>query len=253
MPRRALSALLAILGLPLAICPQSASPGAAGPAVEQSLRYSVEWRLVRAGTATLTRSKTAAGLQSELHLESTGLVNTLYRVDDRYRVAYDPGFCASSIFLKAEEGKRRRETQVRFDAATRKSHYLERDTLRNAVVLQKDLDVAACVQDILAGIEKLRGLQLPSGQATQFPISDGKRFVNARIEVQDKEQVQTPLGTFQTIRYEAFLFNDALFARKGRLFVWVTDDNRRLPVQIRAKLNFPVGTISVLLEKIGPS
>jgi hypothetical protein len=51
------------------------------------------------------------------------------------------------------------------------------------------------------------------------------------------------------MRYEAHLFNDVLYRRKGRLFVWLTDDEKRLPVQIRVRLSFPVGTISFELEK----
>jgi hypothetical protein len=38
-------------------------------------------------------------------------------------------------------------------------------------------------------------------------------------------------------------------SRKGRVFVWLTDDERRLPVQIRIKLNVMIGTITLALEK----
>jgi hypothetical protein len=35
----------------------------------------------------------------------------------------------------------------------------------------------------------------------------------------------------------------------GRVFVWLTDDDRRLPVQIRVRMNFPLGTVTLELEK----
>jgi hypothetical protein len=37
------------------------------------------------------------------------------------------------------------------------------------------------------------------------------------------------------------------------LNVWVSDDRRRLPVQLRVRLTFAVGTITLLLEKHEPS
>ena len=61
--------------------------------------------------------------------------------------------------------------------------------------------------------------------------------------------METPLGKFKTIRYEAHLFNDVLINKKARLFLWVTDDDRRLPVQIRVRMQFLIGTIELKLEK----
>ncbi len=234
---------------PLLLCAQ----GAPETKPLESLRYSIEWRLVRAGTATLSRGVTGRGGQSELKLESAGLVNTLYRVNDYYKVLYDAGFCASGTYMKAEEGSRRRETHVTFDTNTKKSNYTEQDLLKNTTVLTRQLDIPACVHDVVAALGKLRSLRVPLGQTVQLPISDGKKLITARIEAQEKERVTTAAGTFQAIRYEANLFNGELYARKGRLFLWITDDDRRIPVQIRAKLNFPVGTITLGLEKIGPS
>ncbi|MCS7023675.1 MAG: DUF3108 domain-containing protein [Bryobacteraceae bacterium] len=234
--------------------PAAASTGGAGRAVAEkpieSLQYSVEWRLIRAGTAILTRTpKPDAGWQADLHLESAGLVNKLYRVNDNYQSRFDSGYCASNVTMQAQEGSRRRDTQVRFDREKGKSHYLERDLVKNSVVLEKELDIPPCVHDVLAALAHLRGARLKPGQSTQLPITDGKRMVMAKVEAQEKERVKTSAGTFDAVRYEAFLFNDVLYTRKGRLFVWLTDDEKSLPVQIRVRLSFPTGTISFQLEK----
>ncbi|HUQ92670.1 MAG TPA: DUF3108 domain-containing protein [Bryobacteraceae bacterium] len=218
----------------------------------ETFHLGVEWRLVRAGSAVLTRTpRPGGGWQSDLHIESAGLVSKLFRVNDAYRSQYDSGFCTANTLLRAEEGKRRRETVVTFHHDTKKSSYLERDTIRNAIVMQKELDVPPCVQDVVAALSRLRATKLAPGQSTQFPISDGKRMAMVKIEAQEKETLKTPAGIFQAMRYEAHLFNDVLYVRKGRLFVWLTDDERKLLVQIRVKLSFPVGTISLQLEKIG--
>jgi hypothetical protein len=57
----------------------------------------------------------------------------------------------------------------------------------------------------------------------------------------------------KTIRYEAFLFDNILFRRSGHLHIWLTDDERRLPVQLQVKMNVAIGTITLRLEKEGKS
>ena len=101
----------------------------------------------------------------------------------------------------------------------------------------------------VGALYRLRTLRGDPGQQVQLPVSDGKKSIQARAEAQEREVVKTPAGTFRTLRYEAFLFNNVLFRRKGRLFVWFTDDERRLPVQIRVRLPLYVGTITLQLTK----
>ncbi|MBI3210853.1 MAG: DUF3108 domain-containing protein [Candidatus Solibacter usitatus] len=226
----------------------SQTPVSPPPKPIEFLQYGVEWRLVRAGTAQLARTaEEPSGWENNLILQSSGLISKLYRVNDNYRVQYDSSFCAATTFMRAEEGSRRREAAVTFKE--QKSAYLERDTVKNRVVLQKELDIAPCTHDVIAALYRLRAARLAPGQSIQLPISDGKRMVNARVDAQEKETVKTPTGSYQAIRHEAHLFNDVLYARKGRLFLWLTDDDKRLPVQIRLKMNFPVGAITLQLEK----
>ena len=79
---------------------------------------------------------------------------------------------------------------------------------------------------------------------------DGKKTANIRVEAQRKETIRTPLGQFPSTLYEAFVFSGAYYGRKGRLFVWITDDERRLPIQLKIQLPFYVGTITLQLEKV---
>jgi hypothetical protein len=71
----------------------------------------------------------------------------------------------------------------------------------------------------------------------------------AKVEAQQREDVKTPLGTFKTVRYEIYLFNGALYQRSAHLNIWMTDDRRRLPVQIRVRMTFTIGTITLTLDK----
>jgi hypothetical protein len=62
--------------------------------------------------------------------------------------------------------------------------------------------------------------------------------------------VKTPAGTFTAVRHEVHMFNEVILNRKARMYVWISDDARRLPVQLRVRMSVLIGTITLQLEKI---
>lgn len=258
-PRR-LCAAAALLLLPLCGLGQSgdgASHGRLPAPLNETLSYTVEWRLVNAGTVKLrvTPSGTPEypSLHSELQLDSIGLVSKLYKVEDKYFGNYDYGFCAISAQMSASEGRRRRESSVTYDRVRNKAVYLERDLVKNATVHAGEIDIPHCVYDVVGALLAARTLRIDVGKATEIPVSDGKKSVPVRVEAQEREDVKINDKVFKTVRYEVFLFNNVLYSRKARTFVWLTDDAKKTPVQIRLRMNFPVGTVTLSLDKIEQS
>lgn len=238
-----------------ALLPQSkAAPANPAPfPSRETITYTIEWRLIYAGYARLSlEPKVSAGKQdwqSKLHLESAGLVSKLYKLEDNYTLQMEDQFCAASTDFNSLEKSRHHQTTVTYDHNRRKANYVEQDLLKNKVFKTSEVDIPTCVSDIIGGLYKLRSMHLEPGQSTQLAISDGKKTVSARVEAQQREQVKTKGGTFSTVRYEVFVFNGVLYSRKAELFVWLSDDARRLPVQIRARMGFPIGSITFELEK----
>jgi hypothetical protein len=247
----------AILSLLLAAGPlatgQEPPPGPGeSSAGREVLNYQIEWRLIPAGSAKLTwlatpRSNGGAN-QLWLHLESAGLVSRLFRVDDDYSASLGQNLCAQNSFITAHEGNRNKETRVTFDSQARKALYLEKDLNKNSTITH-DVEIPPCVHDVIGGLMVLRSLHLEPGKTVQIPISDGKKFVQVKIESQRREDLATASGVRKTIRYEVFLFDNVLYKRSGHLHVWLTDDNSRLPVQLQVRLQFTIGTITFKLEK----
>ena len=216
------------------------------------LEYGIEWRLVPAGTAKLTwtapvRAATSAG-EVRLHMESAGLVSRLFHVDDDYTAALGQNLCAQNSFLTTHEGTRNRETRVNYNSQTRKADYLEKDLVKNSTTTH-EVDIPACVHDVVGGLMVLRTLSLEPGNTAQIPVSDGKKFVQVKVESQRREEIRTEMGMRKTIRYEVFIFDNVLFKRSGHLHIWLTDDNRRVPVQLQIRMAFTIGTITLKLEK----
>ncbi|MES1261866.1 MAG: DUF3108 domain-containing protein [Acidobacteriota bacterium] len=240
-------AILMVLGATSASS-QTTPPLPAG--VREVLKYAIEWRLIPAGAAKLTfttlpRPATAAS-EVRLHIESAGLVSRLFRVEDDYTSLLGQNYCAQSSFLAAHEGNRNKETRVLYDGQNRRATWLEKDFVKSATNTQS-VEIPACVHDVLGGLLALRNLRLDTGKTVRLPLSDGKKFVQAKVESQRREDIKTELGTFHTIRYEVFLFDNVLYKRSGHLHIWLTDDDRRLPVQLQVRLQFTIGTITFRL------
>jgi hypothetical protein len=228
---------------------RSAEPQASNLPGREILSYNVEWRLITAGKAQIdwNANPQQRGWELHMHLQSTGMVSKLFKVDDEYSVQMNQSLCLESSNLRALEGRRQRETRITIERG--KANYLERDVSKNSTVLAHEIDVPACVHDVGAGLYYLRTLNLESGQSMQVPVTDGKKSVMARVEAQQREDVKTPAGTFKTMRYEIFLFDNVLYRRSAHLYVWLSDDRSRLPVQIRVRMQFAIGTITLQLEK----
>ena len=230
--------------------PLNGLPGDSSATHEQ-LQYAIEWRLIPAGTAQIDWNATphsAAASELKMHLQSAGLVSRLFRVDDEYQAMLNQNLCVQNTETMAHEGSRNRETHVAFDPLQRKAHYAEKDLNKNTTATQ-EVDIPPCVHDVLGGLLMLRNLKLEPGNVVQIPVSDGKKFAQVRVESQRREDLLTPMGMRKTIRYEVFLFDNVMYRRSGHLHIWLTDDNRRLPVQLQVRLQFTIGTLTFRLSK----
>ena len=225
------------------------------PAPEK-LTYRIEWRLITAGTATIELSRgTPDDWETKLDLQSAGLVTRLYRVLDSYRATTNDHFCAFGSQMDAQEGKRHAVTHLSFDNAGRKVTFEERDLITKTSTKKVIDDTPPCTYEITGALLALRNVNLQPGKSMTLPITDGKKLASARIEAQSRETLNVGKKTYQTIRYEAFLFDNVLYRRKGRLLIWLTDDAERLPVQFRMQMGFPIGNVTVELqsqEKLNP-
>lgn len=237
--------LCVFLGCSTLLWPQSLSLPA-----KEVLSYNVEWRLITAGSTRIewtAATPPQTGYRINVHVESVGFVSKLFRVEDDYRASLNSDLCIHNSELTAHEGTRRRNTKITFDAQDHKATYVERDLAKNTVLASKEIEIPECVHDVVGGIYYLRTLNLEPGQSVEVPVSDGKKSVMAKVEAQQREDVKLPGGTYKTIRYEIYLFDNVLYRRSAHLYVWLTDDRRRLPVQIRVRMQFTIGTITLQL------
>ena len=70
------------------------------------------------------------------------------------------------------------------------------------------------------------------------------------IKVTKREKMKLPDGSqVNCVILNPVVGSEGVFAPRAEAMLWMTDDARRIPVQIRSKL--PFGTVTLVLEKIG--
>jgi hypothetical protein len=246
----AASAALLLLALPIGLAPAVAPPQESSNfPYPEKLSYRIEWRMVTAGNAVIQLSRPAPDdWNVNIHLQSAGLVTHWFRVVDTYKADLQEQFCGSNSMLDAQEGKRHTITRLTFENMRHKVDYEEHDLLKNSTV-KDEVTIAPCTYEIIGALDALRKMDLQPGKSATLPITNGKKLAYGKIDAQVKETINVAGKTYRAIRCEAFLFDNVLYKRKGRLFVWMTDDPDHLPVQLRMQLAFPIGTITVELEK----
>jgi ribosomal protein S17E len=213
----------------------------------QTLHYDAEYRYWTAGVATLRVERSGPQEHVIGTADSTGVVALLFRVQDRFNSFFDAKtLCSSKIMKHTEEGSRWRDTVITFDYARGKA-ILEERNLKDNQSKRTENEIPGCVTDVLSGILYVASLPLQQGASYSFPLNDGGKTVTIHAHVEGKEQVKTPAGTFQTIRVGPE-GDYSVLKNRGRIWIWYSDDERHLPVQIRAKLFW--GTLTVYLASM---
>ena len=100
--------------------------------------------------------------------------------------------------------------------------------------------------DALSSVYYLRTVSLSSHEKPIELRVVSREIDTLRIDVQGKEAVTTPAGVFHTIRVEPKSEGTHLLGKN--LVLWLTDDDRRVPVQLKSKLK--VGTLFGKLKSI---
>ena len=209
--------------------------------------YEVEWRLWKAGRATLRVEDAGSEQRVVATADSVGVAALLYTVHDRFEAFFDrKTFCSRNITKNTEEGFRKLQTSIRFDYARRKS-VLEETNLRSGKSKRVENDIPECVTDVISGIYYLGSQPLAPGATYSFPLNDGGHTTQVEASVEAREEVRTPAGTFQAVRVQPRATSGVLKDR-GQVWIWYSDDAARMPVQMRARMFW--GTLTFHLVRI---
>jgi len=174
--------------------------------------------------------------------ESNSFVSKFYKVRDRAESFIDAESLYTRRFIKhLREGGYKKDIDVRFDQGAKKAVYDD----------GASIDVPARVHDVLSAFYYVRTQPLPNGATILFPTHDNKKSYEMEVRVHGRERIEVPAGKFDCVLVEPVLKSEGVFKSKGSIYVWLTDDSRRIPVLVKTKV--PVGSISVSLTNMRAS
>jgi uncharacterized protein DUF3108 len=214
--------------------------------IPERLEFDLAYSGISAGRAV----QEVKQVDNEIHIISTAKSDDWLRfffpVDDRiesFLISGTPPLHIGTPRLYQErkhEGKTITNREARFD-----HQKLEVTTIDHRNKSKKKQAITKRTYDTLSCFFYFRTIPLQVGTSYFIDIYDCTRIWNTEVKVLRREELVTPLGKFKTIVIHPLLKSEGIFARTGDMFIWLTDDDRRIPVQMKSKV--VVGSITATL------
>jgi hypothetical protein len=208
--------------------------------IGEKLTYQIFWGPFVVGRATLE----VAGIEPVdgyncYHLvakaKTSGLIDALFPVDSTAESWLDcDGLFARRYREDRSEGKRHRNTESHYDYAHRETVVTNRINGKQHRVL---LDHP--VQDVVSSLYVVRTKKLLLDSDNVFTISADTTNYNVIIHPDVRKLMWVkPLGDVQALRIEPNPTLSVVSANKGRMWFWISDDARHLPLLVNSDLKF---------------
>jgi len=211
---------------------------------KQTLTYTVDWRVFSAGTAVIRFEEAGDREKLSADANTIGAINMLFHASDHFQSSFDRAKgCTYEFDKQTVEGRRQVNSTLRMDYAQGKS-ILDEKNLVNGQSKHVESPIPSCMTDLLTGVFYASSQPLEIGHNFAMPVVDAMHNVPVTMKVEAREVVKTSLGTFKTIRVQPTA-DAGVVKNRGNIWIWYTDDDRHLPVQMRARLFW--GTITFRL------
>ena len=153
----------------------------------------------------------------------------IYQVDDAYRTILDvDGIFPWMFQQRIREGKYTRDASATFDQKNKKDYENK-----------KTYDMPPYVHDIVSAFYYVRTQNLKSMKNGQvFYLQnyfDGKTH-KLGVKIHNRETIKVEAGTFKTIMIEPLVVDGGLFKSEGHIYIWLTDDENKIPVKVSTKI-----------------
>lgn len=217
---------------------------AAGFNVPEDLQYELTLGGIKIGDVSLTARNNASYVELDSRVASTQWVSMFYEVEDSAvsfvtrkqqkkpakAFAYNP----HTYRFKMVEGPYTANKEFYFDQQKKTITYtdhLNRETTRHML---KD-----SAMDPLLSLYYIRQIPLTTGKSVFVSIFNNKMIYRVEVQVLRRETLKTPFGPVNTIlvRSNMNCVGDGILYSPGDIYIWLTDDEKRVPILIEKKLD----------------
>ncbi len=204
---------------------------------KEKLFFDIYWLGIYVGKAILEASHDNGILKITSQAYSAPFISAFYKVEDHAESLIIEGIPVS-FRIKQREGRYRSDKETIFDMSNRMVTYF------NYLKGFKDEHIMknGFTWDVISGFFYLRTQPLDIGKTIFIDIFDSNKFYKAKVEVLRKEKIEIPnRGEVSTVIVKPELQSEGLFQRKGDVLIWLTDDEKKIPVRVQTKV--PVGNV----------
>ncbi|MHB8580356.1 MAG: DUF3108 domain-containing protein [Ignavibacteriaceae bacterium] len=202
--------------------------------VGEKLTFAVKYGFVTAGIATMAipRMKEISGRKVyniTFDVNSVPSFDWIYKVRDHYETYMDvEGLFPWRFEQHIREGKYSRDFSAFFDQRNGK-----------AKTTGGEYKIPKYVNDIVSAFYLARTfdyskLKVNSSIYLQNFYKDS--VYNLEVKYLGKQTVSVAAGTFNCILVEPIVKKGGLFKSEGSIFVWLSDDNLKIPVKVKTKI-----------------
>jgi len=214
-------------------------------AVGEKLTFEVDYGFINAGTAVMcvpsyenVNGRTC--YRVEFNVDSHPSFNWVFKVEDRYRTFIDSESLASQKFEQhIREGGYKHDFIAEFDQVKHIAHTFPRD-----------FPIPPYVHDIMSAFYYYRTLDL-SGAKEGDILTLNNFYDDATYElgvkVLGRQQLDISAGSFNTIVVEPLIKEGGLFKSEGRIVIWLSDDDLKVPLRVNTKV--VIGSIDTELKE----
>ncbi len=202
--------------------------------VGERLVFDVNYGFITAGEAVMAIPEydSVAGRKCyrvEFTVNSLPSFSWIYKVQDRYLTFIDVETIAPWKFEQhIREGTYRRDFIAEFDQV----HHI-------ATTTEGEYPIPEYVHDIMSAFYYSRTLDFsrskPGDSIILYNFHKDKSH-ELHVKFLGRQELEVAAGTFKTVVVEPLVREGGLFKRVGRLVIWLTDDERKIPVRVNSKV-----------------
>jgi hypothetical protein len=257
----------------LSLAPSAAAVGGIYPATApfapgERLTYKIEWNPpwflfflppMEAGEATLslfgeTQYQNRKAFKITFTARSSGTLTKMagISINDYFEFTSDEEtFCTYSVVKRVREGQWMRNIDYVYLSDVGKLHLREVDVSKStpSVLQDRDYDgIPPCVMDLFSALYFLRKKELATGVSIQALVGYDQIVKDVQISVEKKERVYVPAGDFNAWKINTTAIIGGLFKGGGDFHIWLSADERKLPVKFEVKVE--LGKVTGRLKEV---
>ncbi len=214
----------------------------------ERLVFSVEYGIIKAGTAFLsvTGPVDHGGLLAyriTAEARSNPAFSSFFEVIDINEALLDIVQLHSLTYMKSiQEGDFISNEVMSFDQEAGFAYYPDEDDPELA-----EMPIPPHALDVLSAFYYARTQELEPGGNFCIDVHVDNDNYPLEVKVMERERIRTRAGSFDCIQLQPVLRGDGIFKQQGEIFIWVTDDERHMPVLMSASII--IGEITCMLEE----